>query len=61
MHKELPLISLIKKKHEKSDKDSAKIKLRRDSTSETSDLYEIKMAFFEHVKPEEFFLFVQNF
>ena len=38
-----------------------KIKLRRDPTSEKSDMYESKTALFDNGKPEEFLLFVQNF
>ena len=38
-----------------------KIKLRRNSISEKSDMYEFKMDLFDNVKPEELLLFVQNF
>ena len=38
-----------------------KIKLRRDPTSEKSDMYESKTALFDNGKPEEFLLFVRNF
>ena len=43
------------------DKGFVKLKLRRDTTSSTSDLYEFKMSFFDNGKPEEFLLFVCNF
>ena len=60
-----PHILLIKNKNEKKlNKDSVKIKLRRDPTSENSDIYELKMALFYCGKPEEFLffvLFVRNF
>ena len=56
----LPFL-LIKFNHDgKSDKTIVKIKLRRDPTLPTSDLYELKMSFFENGDPEEFF-FVLNF
>ena len=61
-HVETPLIPLVKENYDgKSDKDIVKLKLRRDPTSPTSDLYEFKMSFFESVEPEEFLLFVRNF
>ena len=37
-----------------------KLKLRRDPTLSTSDLYEFKMSLFDNDKPEEFLLFVHN-
>ena len=48
-------------KNYKSDKYFVKIKVCRDPTSEKSDLYEIKMAFFDNKEPEEFLLFIRNF
>ena len=42
----------------KSDKDFVKLKLRRDPTSITSDLYEFNMSLFDHGNPEEFLLFI---
>ena len=45
----------------KAEKYCVKIKLRRNPTSEKSDLYEFKMALFDNDEPEEFLLFVQNF
>ena len=61
-HVETPPIYLIKSKHnDKSDKDYVKLKLCRDMTSATSDLYELKMALFEKGKIEEFLLFIHNF
>ena len=35
--------------------------MRRDPTSEKSDLYELKIAFFGNGKPEEFLVFIHNF
>ena len=61
-HVEPPPIPLIKEKHDgKSDKYFVKLKLCRDLTSPTSDIYELKISLFENRKPEEFFLFVSNF
>ena len=37
------------------------MKLRRNPTSNTSDLYEFRMYFFDNSRPEEFLLFVSNF
>ena len=45
----------------KSDKYFVKLKLRRDPTSSTSDLYEFKMFLFENGELEDFLLFVHNF
>ena len=45
----------------KSNKTFVKLKLRRDPTSSTSDLYDFKMSFFDNGNPEEFLLFVRNF
>ena len=46
VHMDPPPIPLIKSNNDdKSDKDSIKIKLRRDPMSENLDLYELKMAF----------------
>ena len=60
-HLEPPLISLFKEKHNgKSDKYFFKLKLRRDPTSSTSEIYEFKMYLFENGDPEEFLLFVRN-
>ena len=62
MQVEPPSTLLIKVKHcDKSDKDFVKLKLRRYMTSAKSDLYELKMALFNNVEPEELFLFVCNF
>ena len=44
----------------KSDEDFVKLKLRRYSTSSTSDLYELKMSLFDHVDPEKFLLIIRN-
>ena len=48
-------------KNYKSDKYFVKIKLRMDPTSEESDLYELKIALFDNVGPEEFLLFICYF
>ena len=57
-----PPTPLIKGKHnDKSDKYFVNIKLRRDTTSERSGLYEFKMALFDNENPEYFLLFVGNF
>ena len=59
---EPPSIPLIKEKnHGKSDKYFVKLKLRRDPTLPTSDLYDLKMFFFDNGEPEEFWLIVHNF
>ena len=61
-HVEPLIIHLIKEKHDgKSDNCFVTLKLRRDPTSITSDLYEFKMSFFDNGEPEEFLLFVHNF
>ena len=57
-----PQILLIKSMNDtKSDKYFVKIKLSRDTTSEKSDLYDLKTALFDNGDPEEFFLFICNF
>ena len=49
----------IKSKHEnKSDKDVVKLKLRRDPTSSSSDLYDFKRDCFGNSEPKEFLLFL---
>ena len=61
VHLEPPPTPLIKNKHEdKSDKDFVKLKLRRDLTSDKSDLYEFKIALFDNGNPEKLLLFVRN-
>ena len=45
----------------KSDGDYVKLKLRRDPTSSTSELYDFRMSLFDHGDTEEFLLFVPNF
>ena len=40
--------------YHKSEKYYVKIKLRRDPTSSTSDLYELKTALFDNGEPEDF-------
>ena len=53
MHVDTPLIPLVKSKNdEKLDKDFVKIKLRRDTKSQKSDLYELKTALFDSGEPE---------
>ena len=62
VHVEPPMIPLIKGRYDgKWDKDFVALKLRRDPTSSTSDLYEFKMSLFDNVELEEFLLFVRNF
>ena len=52
VHVEPPPIPLIKGKYDgKADKDFVKLKLRRDPTSSTSDLYGFKMYLFENSNP----------
>ena len=59
VHVELPIILLIKIKHDnESDKNFVKLKLRRDTTSADSDLYGFEMDLFDNGKPEGFLLFV---
>ena len=61
-HVEIPPIPLIQEIHDgKSDKYFVKLKLRRDPTLSTSDLYEFKRYLFDNSEPEEFLLFVRNF
>ena len=51
-HVEPPPIPLTKEMCDgKSDKYLVKIKLRRDPTSSTPELYQFNMYFFEHGKP----------
>ena len=52
IHMEPPPILIIKSKNDaKSDKDSVKIKLLRDLTSNVLDIYEFKMALFDNGDP----------
>ena len=61
-HVEPHSIPLIKETSTgKSDGDYLKLKLRRYFTSSTSALYELRMSLFDHGKPEEFLLLIQNF
>ena len=49
VHAETPPITFIQdNNNDKLDKSFVKIKLRRDLTSENSDLYEFKMALFDN-------------
>ena len=53
VHVEPPLIQLIKSKNdEKLNEYSVKIKLRRYTRSENSELYEFKMTLFDNSEPE---------
>ena len=62
MHVEPPPIPPIKSKNdEKLDNFFIKIKLRRDPTSQKSDLCELKMSLFDNGEPEYFLLFFVNF
>ena len=57
-----PPIPLIPETHDgKLDKYSVKLKLRRDPTSSTTELYEFKMSLSDNGEPEEFLFFVRNF
>ena len=57
-----PPIPLVKEASTgNSDGDYVKLKLRRDPTSSTLELYEFRMSLFDHGVPEDFILFVQNF
>ena len=61
-HVEPPPIHPIKENHNgKPEKHFVELKLCRDPTSPTLDLYELKMSLFENGDPEEFLLFVRNF
>ena len=56
------LIPLITENHYgKPDKYLVKLKLCRDPTVSTSDIYEFKMYLLENGEPEEFLLFICNF
>ena len=44
-----------------SDEDFVRLKFRRDPMYSTPDIYEYNMSLFDHVKPEEFLLFVCKF
>ena len=61
MHMEPPLIKLIRSNNDdKLDIDCVTIKLRRDTTSEKSDHYELEMVLFDKSYPEELLLFIRN-
>ena len=52
-HVETPTTPLIKIKHDdKSDNDFVKLKLRRDTTLDKSDVYEFKIALFKNGDPK---------
>ena len=56
-----PSIPIIKENHYgKSDKDVVKLKLRRDPTLPTSNLYGFKISLFDNGEPVKFLLFVRN-
>ena len=62
VYMDLPQSTMIKSKnYDKPDKYFVRIKLRRDPTSENSDLYELKMALFDNVRLKEFLLLIRNF
>ena len=62
VHLEPPPIPPIKETFNgKSEKDFVKLKLRRYPMFSTSDLYRFNMSLYDHVKPEEFLLFMRNF
>ena len=57
-----PLVPLVKEiSTGKSDGNYVTLKLCRDTTSITSNLYEFRMSLFGHGDPGKFILFVQNF
>ena len=61
-HVEPPTIPLIKETPTgNSYGDYVKLKLCRDPTSSTLDLYGFRMSLFDHGDPGEFLLFVRNF
>ena len=61
-HVDPPMIPLIQETNDgKSDRYFIKLKLHRDHTSPTSDLYEFKMSLFDNGQPEELLLFSCNF
>ena len=61
-HEDPPPITIIKETHNgKSDKYFVKIKMRKDPTLSTSDLYEFEIYLFDNGEQEEFLLFVRNF
>ena len=61
-HVEPPPIPLIKNKHDNNlEKDFVKIKLHRDPTSSSLDLYGFKISLFDSGETEEFLLFVRKF
>ena len=61
-HVDPPPIPRIKEKHDgKSDKYFVKLKLCRDPTLSTLDLYELKSSLFYNGETEEFLLSVRNF
>ena len=62
VHMDTPLITLIKSNNnDKPDKCSVIIKLRRDKTSEKSNLYKFNLSLFDNYEPEEFLFFTRNF
>ena len=62
LHVKPPPTPPMKGKYDgKSDKDVLKLKLRRDTTSSTSDFYGFNMSLFDNGEQEEILLFVRNF
>ena len=60
-HVEPPLITLTKVKYDgKSDKYFEKLKLRRVTTSSTSDLYNFILSLFKNGVPDKFLFFRSN-
>ena len=56
------LILIIKQNNDKKlETYSVKVKLRKDSTSETSNLYRFKMTMFDNGEPKELLLFERKF
>ena len=58
-----PLTNLLikSKQEDKSEKGFVKLKLCKDTTSATSELYEFKIYLFDNGEPDEFWLLQQNF
>ena len=63
MHVEPPPFPFIKTEQVgvKKEMDCIEINFFRNHASETSKTYEVKLAFFENSKPEEFLIFIPDF
>ena len=56
-----PILPINSKSNGKSDKYIVKLRLCRDPTSGTSDLYEFKMSLFDNGDPEDYLSLMKNF